>query len=221
MSERAEDRHLVPTTCRRVVMICKITSFDEILENFTKFLIGKKWLKGLFSNVLMFVMSHVLMFVTCKLYNWSIFPTCQCVVHTFFMFQIALLHSSHSHETSLDRLSLIQLLYKSSKSGCENFSLQKSLKWSLSTDLESVPVKPFHQKISHLVDAAAVWVGTMRQDTNGHKCTHLDFTLWLANLTSNIIYEPQSWPIKNTWHGTSKNQTTNDDSKHPIHIFSP
>jgi hypothetical protein len=161
-------------------MICKITNFDEILEKFTKFLIGKKWLKGLFSNVLMFVMSHVLMFVKCKLCNWSIFPTCQCVVHTFFMFQIALLHSPRSHETSLDRLSLIQLLYKSSKSGCESFSLQKSLKWSLATDLESVPVKKFHQKTSHLVDAAAVWVRTMRQDTNGHKCTHLDFALWLG-----------------------------------------
>jgi hypothetical protein len=207
MSERVEDRHSVPTTCcRGVVMICKITNFDEILEKFTKFLIGKKWLKGLFSNVLMFAMSHVLMFITCKLCNRSIFPSCQCVVHTFFMFQIALLHPLHFHETSLDRLSLIQLLYKSSKSGCESFSLQKSLKWSLATDLESVPVKSFHQKISHLVDAAAAWVGTMRQDTNGHKCTHLDFALWLANLTSNIIDEPQSWPIKNSCHSGMTHQ---------------
>ncbi len=43
MAERVEDRHSVPTTCcRRVVMICKISNFDEILEKITKFLIGKK-----------------------------------------------------------------------------------------------------------------------------------------------------------------------------------
>jgi hypothetical protein len=42
MSERVEDRHSVPTTCcRRVVMICKISNFDEILERITKFLIEK------------------------------------------------------------------------------------------------------------------------------------------------------------------------------------
>jgi hypothetical protein len=52
-------------------MICKISNFDEILEKFTKFLIGKKMIERLFSNVLMFVMSHVLMFVTCKLCNQS------------------------------------------------------------------------------------------------------------------------------------------------------
>ncbi len=41
---RVEDRHSVPSTCcRRVVMICKISNFDEILEKFTKFLIGKKY----------------------------------------------------------------------------------------------------------------------------------------------------------------------------------
>ncbi len=40
---RVEDRHSVRTTCcRRVVMICKISNFDEILKKFTKFLIGKK-----------------------------------------------------------------------------------------------------------------------------------------------------------------------------------
>ncbi len=40
---RVEDRHSVPTTCyRRVVMICKISNFDEILEKITEFLIGKK-----------------------------------------------------------------------------------------------------------------------------------------------------------------------------------
>jgi hypothetical protein len=72
MSERVEDRHSVSTTCcRRAVMICKISNFDEILEKFTKFLIGKKMIERLFSNVLMFVMSHVLMFVTCKLCNQS------------------------------------------------------------------------------------------------------------------------------------------------------
>jgi hypothetical protein len=78
-----------------------------------------------------------------------------------------------------NRLSLIQSLYKSSKLGCESFDLQKSSKWSLATDWECVPVKSFHQKFSHLVDAAAVCVGTVRQDTN-------------------IIDEPQWWPVKNS-----------------------
>jgi hypothetical protein len=46
MSEIVEDRHSVPTTCcRRVVMICKITNFDENLEKFTKFLIGNKMIE--------------------------------------------------------------------------------------------------------------------------------------------------------------------------------
>jgi len=46
MSERVEDRHSGPTTCcRRVVMICKMSNFDEILERITKFLIEKKMIK--------------------------------------------------------------------------------------------------------------------------------------------------------------------------------
>jgi len=40
----------------------------------------------------------------------------------------------------------------------------------------------------------------MRQDTNGHKGAHLDFPLWLANLPSNIIDEPQSWQQLSQWH---------------------
>jgi len=55
-----------------------------------------------------------------------------------------------------------QFLYKCSKSGCESFGLQKSSKWSLATDLESVPVRSFHQKFGHFVHAPAVWVQTMR-----------------------------------------------------------
>jgi hypothetical protein len=102
---------------------------------------------------------------------------------------------------------------------------KKALKWSLPTDLQSVPVKSFHQKINHLVGGAAVWVWTMRQDTNAHKGTHLDFALWLANLPSGIIDQPQSWPIKNSCHNgitqqESSRKTTNDDSTHRIHIFS-
>jgi hypothetical protein len=43
MCERVEDGHSVPMTCcRRVVMISKISNFDEILEKTTKFLIGKR-----------------------------------------------------------------------------------------------------------------------------------------------------------------------------------
>ncbi len=43
MCERVEDGHSVSTTCcRRVVMICNISNFDEILEKLTKFLIGKR-----------------------------------------------------------------------------------------------------------------------------------------------------------------------------------
>jgi hypothetical protein len=45
MSKRVEDRHSVPTTCRTVVMVSKISNFDEILEKFTKFLIGKKMIR--------------------------------------------------------------------------------------------------------------------------------------------------------------------------------
>jgi hypothetical protein len=78
--------------------------------------------------------------------------------------------------------SLIQLF------ACESFGLQKSSNevWLLTSNLFQ-----YHQKFSHLVDAAAVWVGTMREDTNGHKGAHLDFPLCLANLPSNIIDEPQ------------------------------
>jgi hypothetical protein len=46
MSERVENRHSVSTTCcRRAVMICKISNFDEIMEKFTKFLNGKKMIE--------------------------------------------------------------------------------------------------------------------------------------------------------------------------------
>jgi hypothetical protein len=48
MYDTVEDRHSVPTTCcRRVVMICTNSNFDEILEEFTKFLIGKKMIERL------------------------------------------------------------------------------------------------------------------------------------------------------------------------------
>jgi hypothetical protein len=100
MCERVEDRHSVPMTCcRRVVMICKISNFDEILEKFIKFLIGKRRFIFKCVNVGNVTYAH---FVTCKLCNRSVFPTCQCVVHMFVMFQFTLLHSLHSHETSLD-----------------------------------------------------------------------------------------------------------------------
>ncbi len=52
-----------------------------------------------------------------------------------------------------------------------NVLVSKNVKSSLATDLGFVPVKFFHQTISHLVDAAAVWARTMRQDNKG---THFD-----------------------------------------------
>jgi hypothetical protein len=100
MCERVEDGHSVPTTCcRRVVMISKITNFDEILEKLARFLIGKRRFISKCGNVGNVTYAHV---CNMQIVQPSIFPTCQCVVHMFVMFQFTLLHSLHSHETSLD-----------------------------------------------------------------------------------------------------------------------
>jgi len=60
MCKRVEDGHSVPTKCcRRVVMISKISNFDEILEKFAKFLIGKRRFMFKCGNVANFTYAHV------------------------------------------------------------------------------------------------------------------------------------------------------------------
>jgi hypothetical protein len=103
MSERVEDRHSVPTTCcRTVVMICKISNFDEIFERFTKFLIGNKMMERFTFkcvNVGNVTYAHVSNMQIVQPITFPHLPVC-CT--PFFVFQITLLHSPHSHETSLD-----------------------------------------------------------------------------------------------------------------------
>jgi len=85
MSEGVEDRHSVPTTCcRRVVMICKISNFDEILEKFTKFLIGKKMIQRFIFksvNVCNVTCAHVCNMQIVQLINFPHLP--MCCIHIF------------------------------------------------------------------------------------------------------------------------------------------
>jgi hypothetical protein len=84
MSERVEDRHSVSTTCRRAVMICKISNFDEILEKFTKFLIGKKMIRRLIFkgvNVCNVTCAHVCNMQIVQPINFPHLP--MCCTHIF------------------------------------------------------------------------------------------------------------------------------------------
>jgi len=86
MSERVEGRHSVPPKCcRRVVMICKISNFDEILEKFTKFLIGKNMIdRFIFKcvNVGNVTYAHVCDMQIVQPINFAHLPMCcTCIFH--------------------------------------------------------------------------------------------------------------------------------------------
>jgi hypothetical protein len=78
-------------------MICKTCNFDEILENFTKFLIGKKmmeWFIFKCVNVCNVTSAYVCNIQILQPINFPHLP--MRVVRIFFMSQITLLHSPHS-----------------------------------------------------------------------------------------------------------------------------
>jgi hypothetical protein len=77
MCERVEDGHSVPTTCcRRVVMICKISNCDEILEKITKFLIGKRRFIFKWVNVGNVTYAHVCNMQIVQAINFPHLPMC-------------------------------------------------------------------------------------------------------------------------------------------------
>ncbi len=85
MSGRVEDRHSVPTTCYgRVVMICKISDFDEIFKKFTKFIIGKKMIERFIfqcANVCYVTCAHVCNMQIVQPINFPHLP--MCCTHIF------------------------------------------------------------------------------------------------------------------------------------------
>jgi hypothetical protein len=77
MCERVEDGQSVPTTCcRRVVMICKISNFDEILEKITKFSIGKRRFIFKCVNVGNVTYAHVCNMQIVQVINFPHLPMC-------------------------------------------------------------------------------------------------------------------------------------------------
>jgi hypothetical protein len=77
MCKRVEDGHSVPTKCcRRVVMISKISNFDEILEKLAKFLIGKRRFIFKCGNVGNVTYAHVCNMQIVQPINFPHLPMC-------------------------------------------------------------------------------------------------------------------------------------------------